>query len=87
MITHKATHRRLINLIQPTPPGLIWEMPLGTVRDRLFEPEGGFVDPYDAEERAAIQSEEPINEHRPQAPDKGRDSETIQTDQGWLAPT
>lgn len=36
-------------------PGKVWEMPLGTLRGRLFEPESGFVDSYDAEERAGIE--------------------------------
>lgn len=35
-------------------PGLIWESPLGTIRGRLLEPVSGTVDPYEAEERAAI---------------------------------
>lgn len=36
---------------------LIAELPLGTIRDVIEEPEAGFVDSYEAEERAAIQWE------------------------------
>lgn len=37
-------------------PGLLWEQPLGTIRGRQLEPGPGSVDPYDAEERAAIET-------------------------------
>lgn len=38
-------------------PGLVWELPLGTLRGRLMEPTDGEVDPYVAKERAAIMAE------------------------------
>lgn len=37
------------------PSGLVWEQPLGTVRGQLDEPGPRFVDPYQAEERDAIE--------------------------------
>lgn len=40
-----------------TPKGLQWEMPLGVVRGVLNEPGPRFIDPYDKEEREAIQVE------------------------------
>lgn len=36
---------------------LTWELPLGIVRGQLDEPGPRFVDPYDKEERKAIQEE------------------------------
>lgn len=36
---------------------LTWEYPLGTIRGQLDEPGPRFVDPYDKEEREAIQEE------------------------------
>lgn len=36
-------------------PGLVWEQPIGVVQGVLEEPEAGYVDPHDAEEREAIQ--------------------------------
>lgn len=36
---------------------LTWEYPLGTIRGQLEEPGPRFVDPYDKEEREAIQCE------------------------------
>ena len=35
---------------------LTWELPLGTVRGQLDEPGPRFVDPYEKEEREAIQA-------------------------------
>jgi hypothetical protein len=35
---------------------LTWELPLGTVRGQLDEPGPRFIDPYDKEEREAIQA-------------------------------
>ena len=35
---------------------LTWELPLGTIRGQLEEPGPRFIDPYDKEEREAIQS-------------------------------
>ena len=35
---------------------LTWELPLGTVRGQLDEPGPRFVDPYDKDEREAIQA-------------------------------
>jgi len=35
--------------------GLMWEQPLGVVRGFLDEPPSGFVDPYEEEERKAIE--------------------------------
>ena len=35
---------------------LTWEFPLGTVRGQLEEPGPRFIDPYEKEEREAIQS-------------------------------
>lgn len=35
--------------------GLVWEQPIGVVQGVLEEPEAGYVDPHDAEEREAIQ--------------------------------
>jgi hypothetical protein len=35
---------------------LTWELPLGTVRGQLDEPGPRFIDPYDKEERDAIQA-------------------------------
>jgi hypothetical protein len=37
---------------------LTWELPLGTIRGHLDEPGPRFVDPYQAEERKAIQEVE-----------------------------
>lgn len=37
---------------------LVWEQPLGTIRGHLDEPAPRFVDPYQAEERKAIQEVE-----------------------------
>jgi hypothetical protein len=42
-----------------TPPKnmkLTWELPLGTIRGQLEEPGPRFIDPYDKEEREAIQA-------------------------------
>lgn len=38
-----------------------WEMPLGTIRGFMEEPGPKFVDPYDAEERKAIEELEGTN--------------------------
>jgi hypothetical protein len=38
-------------------PGLVYELPLGTLRGRLMEPKDGEVDPYETEEKAAIMAE------------------------------
>jgi hypothetical protein len=35
---------------------LTWEFPLGTVRGQLEEPGPRFIDPYEKEEREAIQA-------------------------------
>ncbi len=35
----------------------MWEQPLGVIAGIMEEPGEGFVDPYEAEERAAIQWE------------------------------
>jgi len=35
---------------------LIWELPLGTVRGQLDEPAPRFIDPYEKDEREAIQA-------------------------------
>ena len=35
----------------------MWEQPIGVVQGVLEEPEAGYVDPHDAEEREAIQEE------------------------------
>jgi hypothetical protein len=43
-------------MTQPKPQKLTWEFPLGTVRGQLEEPGPRFIDPYDKEEREAIQS-------------------------------
>lgn len=39
------------------PPGSkhYWEMPLGTIRGFMEEPGPKFIDPYDTQERKAIQ--------------------------------
>lgn len=36
---------------------LTWEYPLGTIRGQLEEPGPRFIDPYDKEEREAIQAD------------------------------
>lgn len=41
---------------QPVKTGLTWELPLGTVRGQLEEPGPRFIDPYEKEEREAIQA-------------------------------
>jgi hypothetical protein len=41
---------------QSVKTGLTWELPLGTVRGQLDEPGPRFVDPYEKEEREAIQA-------------------------------
>lgn len=41
---------------QSVKTGLTWEFPLGTVRGQLEEPGPRFIDPYDKEEREAIQA-------------------------------
>jgi hypothetical protein len=41
---------------QSVKAGLTWELPLGTIRGQLEEPGPRFVDPYDKEEREAIQA-------------------------------
>ena len=43
-------------MTQPKPQNLTWEFPLGTVRGQLDEPGPRFIDPYDKEEREAIQA-------------------------------
>ena len=35
---------------------LTWELPLGTIRGQLEEPGPRFIDPYEKEEREAIQA-------------------------------
>ena len=35
---------------------LTWELPLGTVRGQLDEPGPRFIDPYEKDEREAIQA-------------------------------
>ncbi len=41
---------------QSVKTGLTWELPLGTVRGQLDEPGPRFIDPYEKEEREAIQA-------------------------------
>lgn len=41
---------------QSVKTGLTWELPLGIVRGQLDEPGPRFIDPYDKEEREAIQA-------------------------------
>ena len=41
---------------QSVKTGLTWELPLGTIRGQLDEPGPRFIDPYDKEEREAIQA-------------------------------
>ena len=41
---------------QSVKTGLTWELPLGTVRGQLEEPGPRFIDPYEKEEREAIQA-------------------------------
>ena len=43
-------------MTQPKPQKLTWEFPLGTVRGQLEEPGPRFIDPYEKEEREAIQA-------------------------------
>ena len=43
-------------MTQPKAQKLTWEFPLGTVRGQLEEPGPRFIDPYEKEEREAIQA-------------------------------
>lgn len=50
---NKTQVSRLVRMPQHR-RGLAWEQPLGVVRGFLDEPQAGFVDPYEDEEREAI---------------------------------